>query len=80
MSYTINVSRQQLERQWRPDLPQYVYKYYFRVNTDHCRKSDWNENSNNLDDMVAEFRSMYPSPKFKVSVYEIKSHSEEIEV
>lgn len=80
MSYTINVARGHKEiRRWGEPIEVYSYHHYFRVNTEHCRKADWND-TNNLDDMVAELRSLYPSPKFKVSVYENKSHSEEIEV
>ena len=83
MSYTINVSRGHKEIRRYGELmgkQVYEYEFYFRIYTDNLRKDAGYSSPNNLDDMVAELRSLYPSPKFKVSIYENKSHSEEIEV
>lgn len=83
MSYTINVSRGHKEIRRYGELmgkKVYAYEFYFRIYTDNFRKDAGYSSLNNLDDMVDELRSLYPSPKFKVSVSENKSYSEEIEI
>ncbi len=68
MSYRINVSRRKPRRYWTVGMSEYTYEHYFRVLTPLSLKDKWND-ENNLNDLTAELRSLYPEPEFKVDVW-----------
>ena len=70
MSYRINIAKRERRRQWSVGMSEYVYKFYFRVDTEwYPLHPDKHNSDNNLTDLLGELREMYPEPKFKVDVY-----------
>ena len=69
MNYRINISRRKPRRYWTVGMTKHVYEHYFRVLTPLIPKDKWDD-ENNLTDLTAELRSLYPEPDFKVDVWE----------
>jgi hypothetical protein len=69
MNYRINISRRKPRRYWTVGMTEHVYEHYFRVLTPLLPKDKWDD-ENNLTDLTAELRSLYPEPDFKVDVWE----------